>query len=73
MNNDQILSKWCEHLAEKLQDRYGLPVEEAQARAHLWLHSIETQPIPTAQFEQGREWDYGIASARARSAAATRF
>jgi hypothetical protein len=53
MSSEQILNTWRDHLAEKLQDRYGLEQEEARTKAHLWLHSIEPQPIPTAQGDHG--------------------
>lgn len=73
MNVEQILNRWRDHIAEKLQDRFGLQEEEARRRATRWLHSIEPPPIPTTQSGQGWALHYRIRSARARSAAATRF
>lgn len=61
MNNNQILRKWRKHLAEKLQDRYGLRAEDARTKADLWLRSVEAQP------------NHGTRSAKSRSAAATRL
>jgi hypothetical protein len=73
MNNDQILNNWRKHLAEKLQDQYGLQEDEARMKADLWLRSVEVEPVLAAQLD--RRWelrDHGIRSAKSRSAAASR-
>lgn len=73
MSDDQILRKWRKHLAEKLQDRYGLRAEDARKKAGLWLRSVEVQPAPSAQLDRGWAPDHGNGSAKSRSAAATRL
>lgn len=48
MTRNQIARTWREHLVHKLQDRYGLAKEQAQAKADVWLQwvlaAVEKEP-----------------------------
>jgi hypothetical protein len=44
MNWPWIAREWRDHLAEKLQDRYGLPADEAAKKAQAWLDWLAQQP-----------------------------
>ncbi len=43
MSWDQIARRWRTDLVDKLQDRYGLPENEARKRAETWLHWLKEQ------------------------------
>jgi hypothetical protein len=74
MNNNQILTRWRKHLAEKLQDQYGLHEEDAEMKADLWLRSVEVEPVRAAQLDQ--HWapqNHGFRSGKSQGAAAARL
>jgi hypothetical protein len=68
MTNDQIVKRWRKHLAEKLQDRYGVGEEEARMKADVWLRGIEADQLELRSELQ----DHGIRASKSRAAAATR-
>lgn len=45
MRQNQIEKTWHKHLVDKLQDRYGLSLEQARFRANLWLQWIKEPPF----------------------------
>jgi hypothetical protein len=71
MNNNQILTTWRKHLAEKLQDQYGLHEEDAEMKADLWLRSVKVEPALAAQLHlHGAPQNHETRSGKSRAAAA---
>jgi hypothetical protein len=52
MNWPRVARGWRAHLVEKLQDRYGLPEDEAAEKAQAWLDWLAQQPRLKAQTMQ---------------------
>jgi len=46
MRREQISKEWRQALLSKLQERYGLTVEEATRKTDAWLLWIGKQPSP---------------------------
>jgi hypothetical protein len=44
MSLNQIADRWRANLVQKLQDRYGLPEEEASSKAEAWLRWLQAKP-----------------------------
>jgi len=64
MNWEQIAKRWRPDLVNKLQDRYGLPEEEARKKADVWLDWLKDIPSLSAPDSRARP-----AKLRSRSAA----